>query len=79
MGKSEPYALAEAVRWLKNVTVKELSIWYKHILSKLPDNELSIRPFLETELDKLSLKKGDDKLYEHPYYWAAFTVTGRTC
>jgi len=77
MGKPEPIPLAEAVRWLKTVTVGELSIWYEEILSRLPDNELKIRPFLETELDKLSLGKQDDKLYEHPYYWAAFTITGR--
>ena len=75
--KSEVTALSEAVRWLKNVTVEQLCTWYEDILSQVAYDELRIRPFIETELDKLSLERQDVRLYEHPYYWAAFTITGR--
>jgi len=77
--KSEVVALARAVQWLRKLTAKELSIWYERLLSKLPPDEATISPFLETELDKLREMKPNKKLYEHPYYWAAFIITGKPC
>jgi CHAT domain-containing protein/tetratricopeptide (TPR) repeat protein len=77
--KSEVVALARAVQWLRNLTVQELSNWYEIFLSQLPSNEATISPFLETELDKLSEMEPKKKLYEHPYYWAAYIITGKPC
>ena len=77
--KSEVVALARAVQWLKNLTVQELSNWYGILLSQLPPDEATISPFLETELDKLSEMEPKRKLYEHPYYWAAYIITGKPC
>jgi CHAT domain-containing protein len=54
-----------------------LKQWYEDFLNQLPDEESKIRPFLETEVDKISKIESDKKLYKHPYYWAAFIITGK--
>ena len=70
-------ALAKTTHWLKNLTVNELKEWYKNLLSQLSPDEGKIRPFIKTELRKLNkIEQQDKKLYEHPYYWAAFIITG---
>ena len=78
-GKSEASTLAEVTEWLKELTVKQLKEWYEAFLTQLPRNEGRIRPFLETELDKTSTTEPDKKLCDHPYYWAAFNITGLLC
>jgi CHAT domain-containing protein len=78
-GKSEVAALAEATQWLKELTVQQLKKWYEAFLIKLPLDELRISAFIETELYRLGRMKADKKLYNHPYYWAAFTITGKPC
>ncbi|KAB8320584.1 CHAT domain-containing protein [Tolypothrix campylonemoides VB511288] len=75
--KSDAIALVEATEWLKELTVIKLKQWYEDFLNKLPDEESKIRPFLETEVDKISKMESDKKLYKHPYYWAAFIITGK--
>ena len=75
--KSEVVALARAVQWLRKLTVQELGNWYGILLSELPPDEATITPFLETEIDKLSEMEPKKKLYEHPYYWAAYIITGK--
>jgi CHAT domain-containing protein len=76
-GKSEIKALAEATQWLKNLTVQQLKEWYEAFRKKLPPDEGRIRPFLKAELHKIAKLEADRKLYEHPYYWAAFIITGK--
>lgn len=78
LGKSTTVALKEAAQWLKDLTVQQLKEWYEAFLIKLPADELSIRAFIETELYKSGKMKLDNKPYAHPYYWAAFIVTGNT-
>ncbi|WP_414586481.1 CHAT domain-containing protein [Scytonema sp. PCC 10023] len=75
--KSDAIALVEATEWLKELTVIKLKLWYEDFLNQLPDEESKIRPFLETEVDKISKMESDKKLYKHPYYWAAFIITGK--
>lgn len=74
--KSTTIALKEATQWLKALTVHQLKEWYEAFLIKLPADELRIRDFIEVELYKLGKIKLDDQPYAHPYYWAAFIVTG---
>ncbi|HEY9707589.1 MAG TPA: CHAT domain-containing protein, partial [Oculatellaceae cyanobacterium] len=78
-GKSEAVALAEATQWLRHLTVQQLKEWYEAFLSKLPPNELRISAFVETEVYRLGRMEPDRKLYDRPYYWAAFTITGKPC
>ncbi len=74
-GTSKAKALAEVTCWLRNLTVGQLQQWYKALLSQLsPEDEL--RSFTKSELRKLGKMEKDRKLYEHPYYWAAFIITG---
>ncbi|MFB8790464.1 MAG: CHAT domain-containing tetratricopeptide repeat protein [Potamolinea sp.] len=77
--KSEAKALAEAIHWLKELTVQQLKETYESLLQHLPPDELQINAFLDTEVYRLGKMKPDQKLYEHPYYWAAFTHTGKHC
>jgi CHAT domain-containing protein/Flp pilus assembly protein TadD len=75
--KSEAKALAEAIHWLKELTVQQLKETYESLIQQLLPDELQINVFLETEVYRLGKMKADQKLYEHPYYWAAFTHTGK--
>ncbi|NES23341.1 MAG: CHAT domain-containing protein, partial [Symploca sp. SIO3E6] len=77
LGKSEVQALAEATKWLKNLTVEQLKQWYQTFRNQLPREEGRIRPFLKTELGNLATMEPNSKPYEHPYYWAAFIITGK--
>ncbi|MEA5504917.1 tetratricopeptide repeat protein [Halotia wernerae UHCC 0503] len=75
--KSATTALAEATTWLKELTAGELTKWYEDLLNNLQSEELRVRTYLATYLYRSSKMIPDKKLYDHPYYWAAFTITGK--
>jgi CHAT domain-containing protein len=75
-GKTKSVALAEATQWLRKLTVQQLKEWYEALVAQLSP-EFSL--FIETELYRLGKMEADKKLYDHPYYWAAFTITGKPC
>ena len=76
-GKSEAVALAEATHWLRNVTVSELEKWYSSQIAKIPENQSILRRFLQRQKTKIATEFESSKTpYSHPYYWAAFTITG---
>ncbi|MGB5959298.1 MAG: CHAT domain-containing tetratricopeptide repeat protein [Coleofasciculaceae cyanobacterium] len=78
-GKSPNIALFKAVNWLKNLTDKKLERYYEVIFKKLPQTEQPLRPFIRrklTEIKKKALSEQQQKKFNHPYYWAAFTITG---
>jgi len=75
--KSAALALSSATEWLKELTASELKKWYEDLLNKLPQERLSIRTHVESELYRISKMPAEKKLYNHPYYWAAFTITGK--
>jgi tetratricopeptide (TPR) repeat protein len=75
--KSAAKALTEATQWLKDLTASELKQWYEELLSKLPPEEVSIRVNLATELYRSRKMPDETKLYNHPYYWAAFRIAGK--
>ncbi|MEH2063303.1 MAG: tetratricopeptide repeat protein [Nostoc sp.] len=75
--KSAVTALAEATRWLKELTAGELTKWYEDILNNLHPEEIRIQTYLATQLYRNSKMASDKNLYNHPYYWAAFTITGK--
>ncbi|MBN3957927.1 tetratricopeptide repeat protein [Nostoc sp. NMS8] len=75
--KSAVTALAEATQWLKELTAGELTKWYEDILNNLHPEEVRIQTYLATQLYRNSKMASDKILYSHPYYWAAFTITGK--
>ena len=75
-GKSPAIALMSAQSWLHRLTAGKLRRLYGVILAKLPEDEYRIRPYLETESENLATMNAIDRLYESPYHWAAFTLTG---
>ncbi|MBE9007730.1 tetratricopeptide repeat protein [Fortiea sp. LEGE XX443] len=77
INQSPANALTEATTWLQEVTARELTKWYEDLIKSLHPDELRIRTYLATHLYRISKIVSDKKPYNHPYYWAAFTITGR--
>jgi len=78
-GKTPILALDKAVSWLRNLTDAKLERWYKVIFAKLPREEQPLRPFLRNQLSEIRNKSPSEKQqkkFDHPYYGAAFTITG---
>ncbi|WP_066376690.1 CHAT domain-containing protein [Anabaena sp. CA = ATCC 33047] len=75
--RSPNLALSEATKWLRELTASELTQWYEDLLNQLPPEELKIRAYVATHQYRISKMTLDKKLYSHPYYWAAFILTGK--
>ncbi len=69
-------ALSQVTEWLKNLTAGELRNWYEDLLNNLPKERLRVKAHLATELYRSCQLPADKKPYNHPYYWAAFKITG---
>ena len=64
-------ALNQAQLWLKDLTKEDLEPW-------IEENQLQLKPSVRMNLRRLLYKLEDDaKLFESPFYWAAFCVIGR--
>ncbi|WP_052330832.1 CHAT domain-containing protein [Rivularia sp. PCC 7116] len=75
-GNTPIIALKEAVAWLRELTAGELTKWYESLLNQLPPEGLRMKAQLATQLYRTSQMEADTKLYNHPYYWAAFVIGG---
>ena len=80
-GDCLPVALANAQKWLREATREDLAAWYQGEIDKITGNsseqsedEAMLIESLKT--DQRELDKKEYQPYKHPYYWAAFTITG---
>ena len=72
-GNSAATALAKAKNWLRNATSTDLQDWYVKRIEELPDMH-SLKSLLRRQRNKLSIM--EPQPFKHPYYWAAFTISG---
>ncbi|MEM7556760.1 MAG: tetratricopeptide repeat protein [Cyanobacteria bacterium P01_A01_bin.84] len=70
-------ALSETIKWLQELNALELKQWYEELLNQLPPEAMRIKAHLATLLYKIGKEEPYKQLYNHPYYWAAFTISGR--
>ncbi len=75
-GQSPSQSLTHSQTWLQTVTVRQLRRHYSYWIDRLPAED-EIRPFLKTWRNKLGTMEPNQTRYSHPYYWAAFTLSGR--
>ncbi|BAZ15145.1 TPR repeat-containing protein [Calothrix sp. NIES-4071] len=75
-GKSAATALNEATAWLKELTAGDLKKWYEDLLRKSPLGGTRIQAPIAEQLRQLNSIAANQKLYNHPYYWAAFKIYG---
>ncbi|EDX73566.1 tetratricopeptide repeat domain protein [Coleofasciculus chthonoplastes PCC 7420] len=78
-GKPPGVALTKTQKWLQNLTYQELALYYQEFEQQLPKEENTLRPKIRIELGKIRDMEPDKqqaKPFQHPYYWAAFTITG---
>jgi CHAT domain-containing protein/tetratricopeptide (TPR) repeat protein len=76
-GKPATTALNEATTWLKELTAGDLKKWYENLLRKSPLGGARIQAHVAAQLYKSSNVPPETRLYSHPYYWAAFKITGK--
>ncbi|MEG4276589.1 CHAT domain-containing protein [Microcoleus sp. MON1_C1] len=81
-GESAPVALRNAQKWLREATREDLAAWYQGEINNISANspelsevEVSLRRFFKSNRQELATMELD-RPYQHPYYWAAFTITG---
>jgi CHAT domain-containing protein len=74
-------ALKQAQHWLSTITYPQLAQWYLNLATPFADSDLGCWQNLQS-LSRKAQKQADRMgasycPYEHPYYWAGFTITGK--
>ena len=78
-GKTPAIALKQAKEWLRQLTYEKLATWYCDLSDKLYEQQC--KEYLKTEA--LIIQNDSNKItsmetiYEDPYYWAGFILTGK--
>ncbi|WP_017305120.1 tetratricopeptide repeat protein [Spirulina subsalsa] len=75
-------ALQQTQQWLRHLTVRQLVQWYLDRAQELETYPQSLSEELVTAArqrqETLNQGNGDLTPYAHPYYWAAFTLSGNS-
>lgn len=74
-GQSPPMALKSAQLWLKTANREQLIEWLDQVIPQLAQYK-SLQLVLQDQRDLLDRMENDNPPYSHPYYWAAFTISG---
>lgn len=74
-GQLPPMALKLAQRWLKTASCEQLFEWLDQVIPQLVQHK-SLQLILQDQRDLLDRMENNDPPYCHPYYWAAFTISG---
>jgi CHAT domain-containing protein len=76
--KTLAQALKDSQYWLSNLTYQELAQWYRNLANHIKNPHC--QAYLETEALIIERDKNKiesiEPLYNHPYYWAGFILTG---
>ena len=77
--KLDSQALAEALLWLRHLTGAELQQWRADFIAQLPE---TLPPKRKAWIKQSLLGENRDTIqtepiFSNPYYWAAFTISGR--
>ena len=72
---SKTDAFTQTQTWLKTATHQELKDWCEARVAELPPEKGLLRKRFKKSVDKLAII-GEDPPLQHPYYWAAFILTG---
>ncbi|HAO12656.1 MAG TPA: prenyltransferase [Planktothrix sp. UBA8407] len=72
---SKTDAFTQTQTWLKTATHQELKDWCEARIAELPPEKRLLRKRFKSSVDKLAII-GEDPPLQHPYYWAAFILTG---
>jgi CHAT domain-containing protein/tetratricopeptide (TPR) repeat protein len=74
-GLAPIYALRSAQRWLRDTTNREKQAYFRYNLS--PQTTLGIPAEIAREFFyQLDKRAGDERTFDHPFWWAAFYLTG---
>jgi CHAT domain-containing protein len=74
VGTTAAEALRRAQNWLRTVTTAELSELLRELMVE-PGETASCASKVRTDLRNLQ-RRGDKQPFAHPFYWAAFTISG---
>jgi CHAT domain-containing protein len=69
---SKTEAFTQTQTWLRTATHQELQDWCEARVAELPD----LGELLKPRVDDLPAKTGKNPPLQHPYYWAAFILSG---
>ena len=78
-GETPIVALKKAKQWLRELTYQELAKWYSYLGDKL--DEPHCIEFIKTEVSMIENDRdkmtSNEQIFDDPYYWAGFILTGK--
>lgn len=80
--RPDAIALQQALTWLRQLTRTQYQQWQAELLESLfpylsDEQRKKIKRSLEHQLIRWDMMEPDQLLFNHPYYWAAFILSGK--